>query len=97
MQPQGHLQVVVNTVRYGMNPQQALDAPRWQWLQGRTVEVEHGLGEQLTRALASRGHDVRVQLDSGAFGRGQMIRRDPETGVLEGGTESRTDGHIALW
>ena len=97
MQPQGHLQVVVNTVRYGMNPQQALDAPRWQWLQGRTVEVEHGLGEQLTRALASRGHDVRVQLDPGAFGRGQMIRRDPETGVLEGGTESRTDGHIALW
>ena len=97
MQPQGHLQVVVNTVRYGMNPQQALDAPRWQWLQGRTVEVEPALGEQLARALVARGHDVRVQLDPGSFGRGQMIRRDPETGVLEGGTESRTDGHIALW
>ncbi|MDB5044304.1 MAG: gamma-glutamyltransferase [Deinococcus sp.] len=97
MQPQGHLQVVLNTVRYGMNPQQALDAPRWQWLAGQTVEVEHGLPAAAARALAALGHDVRVQIDSGSFGRGQMIRRDPATGVLEGGTESRTDGHIAAW
>ncbi|WP_135229119.1 gamma-glutamyltransferase family protein [Deinococcus fonticola] len=97
MQPQGHLQVVLNTVRYGMNPQQALDAPRWQWLSGKRVEVEHHLGAQLARELAARGHEVSVQLESGSFGRGQMIRRDPETGVLEGGTESRTDGHIAVW
>ena len=40
---------------------------------------------------------VTVQTDPGSFGRGQMIRRDPATGVLEGGTESRTDGHIAVW
>jgi gamma-glutamyltranspeptidase/glutathione hydrolase len=97
MQPQGHLQVVLNTVRYGMNPQQALDAPRWQWLQGKGVEVEHALGAQVARALAARGHEVRVQLDPGAFGRGQIIWRNPQTGVLEGGTESRTDGHIAVW
>ncbi|AFD25140.1 gamma-glutamyltransferase family protein [Deinococcus gobiensis] len=97
MQPQGHLQVVLNTVHYGMNPQQALDAPRWQWLAGRRVEVEPGLGAPVARALAARGHEVSVQLDAGSFGRGQMIRRDPETGVLEGGTESRTDGHIAVW
>ncbi|WP_102125452.1 gamma-glutamyltransferase family protein [Deinococcus planocerae] len=97
MQPQGHLQTVLNMVRYGMNPQQALDAPRWQWLQGRAVEVEHALGADLARALAARGHDVRVQLEAGSFGRGQIIRRDPVTGVLEGGTESRTDGHAAVW
>lgn len=97
MQPQGHLQVVLNSVQYGMNPQQALDAPRWQWLSGRRIEVEQALGADLSRALAARGHEVTVQLDSGSFGRGQMIRRDPETGVLEGGTESRTDGHIAVW
>ncbi|MCP2013555.1 gamma-glutamyltranspeptidase/glutathione hydrolase [Deinococcus sp. HSC-46F16] len=97
MQPQGHLQVVLNTVRYGMNPQQALDAPRWQWLQGRAVEVEPELGAQAARALLARGHDLRVQLDPGSFGRGQIIWRNPETGVLEGGTESRTDGHIAVW
>ena len=97
MQPQGQLQVLVNTLRYGMDPQAALDAPRWQWLSGQRVEVEHGLGADVARALAERGHQITVQLDSGSFGRGQMIRRDPETGVLEGGTESRTDGHIALY
>ncbi|MBZ9749358.1 gamma-glutamyltransferase family protein [Deinococcus sp. HMF7604] len=97
MQPQGHLQVVLNTVRYGMNPQQALDAPRWQWLDGTRIEVEHALGESLTCELLRRGHSVTVQPDAGSFGRGQMIRRHPETGVLEGGTESRTDGHIAVW
>ncbi|QBY07105.1 gamma-glutamyltransferase family protein (plasmid) [Deinococcus metallilatus] len=95
MQPQGHVQVVLNTVRYGMNPQQALDAPRWQWLQGKAVEVEYALGADLARALAARGHDVRVQLEPGSFGRGQIIWRNPETGVLEGGTESRTDGQVA--
>ena len=97
MQPQGHLQVVLNTAYYGMNPQQALDAPRWQWLDGTRVEVEHALGGTLARELAGMGHSVSVQLDPGAFGRGQMIRRDPVTGVLEGGTETRTDGHIAVW
>ncbi|ABF45438.1 gamma-glutamyltransferase 2. Threonine peptidase. MEROPS family T03 [Deinococcus geothermalis DSM 11300] len=97
MQPQGHVQVVLNTLRYGLNPQQALDAPRWQWLQGKAVDLEPALGAQLARALAARGHDVRLQLDSSAFGRGQIIWRNPHTGVLEGGTESRTDGHIAVW
>ena len=97
MQPQGHLQVVLNTVKYGMNPQQALDAPRWQWHSGLQVEVEPGLGADLARGLLGRGHQVTVGLESGSFGRGQMIRRDPQTGVLEGGTESRTDGHIAAW
>ena len=97
MQPQGHLQVVLNTVRYGMNPQQALDAPRWQWLQGKTVEVEHELGGPLARALQARGHDIRVQLNPNAFGRGQIIWRDPKTGVLTGGSESRTDGQVAAF
>ncbi len=97
MQPQGQVQVVLNTVRYGMNPQQALDAPRWQWLSGKKVEVEATLGADLARQLAARGHEIVVQLDAGSFGRGQMIHRDPVSGVLEGGTESRTDGHIAVW
>ena len=55
------------------------------------------LGAQAARALLARGHDLRVQLDPGSSGRGQIIWRNPETGVLEGGTESRTDGHIAVW
>ena len=97
MQPQGHVQVVLNTVRYGMNPQQALDAPRWQWLKGKTVEVEHELGGPLSRALQARGHDIQVGLDPNAFGRGQIIWRDPRTGVLTGGSESRTDGQVAAF
>ncbi|ACO47594.1 gamma-glutamyltransferase family protein [Deinococcus deserti] len=97
MQPQGHVQVILNTLRYGMNPQQALDAPRWQWTSGKTVEVEHGLGASLSRALAARGHDLKVQLDPGAFGRGQIIWRDAKTGVLSGGSESRADGQAAAF
>lgn len=97
MQPQGHVQVVVNTLDYGMDPQSALDAPRWQWLAGRTVEVEHELGAGLSRALLDLGHDLRVQLNPSAFGRGQIIWRDPATGVLVGGSEPRADGLVAAY
>ncbi len=96
MQPQGHLQVVVNTVRYGMNPQQALDAPRWQWTGENTIEVEHELGADLARALQQRGHNIQVQLNPGAFGRGQIIWRG-ENGVMVGGSETRADGQVAAF
>jgi gamma-glutamyltranspeptidase/glutathione hydrolase len=96
MQPQGHLQVVMNLVDFHLNPQAALDAPRWQWIEGKTVELEHGCPEQIALALARKGHDVRYAVDSGSFGRGQIILRD-KNGVLYGGTESRTDGAIAAW
>jgi gamma-glutamyltranspeptidase / glutathione hydrolase len=93
MQPQGHLQVVVNTVDYGMDPQRALDAPRWQWESGRRVRVEASMPMQAVRELRARGHEVIVGPDDSgyAFGRGQIIWRDGE-GVLAGGSESRADG-----
>jgi len=97
MQPQGHLQVVMNTVDFGLNPQAALDAPRWQWLQDKTIALEHNFNQPIAAQLARRGHHIQVALDSGSFGRGQIIWRDPETGVLSGGTEARADGHIACW
>ncbi|MCZ2258672.1 gamma-glutamyltransferase family protein [Sporosarcina sp. G11-34] len=97
MQPQGHYQVVINTIDYKLNPQAALDAPRWQWVEENTVDVEPGFPYHLAQALTRLGHNIRPTLDSGSFGRGQIIWRDPETGVLSGGTESRTDGAIALW
>lgn len=97
MQPQGHVQMVMNLVDFGLNPQAALDAPRWQWLGGRKVGIEHNAPAELTRALARRGHEVEVAHDSLDFGRGQIILRDPHTGVLCGGTEPRTDGHVAVW
>lgn len=97
MQPQGHMQVVVNTVDFGLNPQAALDAPRWQWLEGKQVAFERGVAEHLQLALARRGHEVAGPLQPGSFGLGQIIWRDPDTGVLIGGTESRTDSGIAAW
>ncbi|WP_197265155.1 gamma-glutamyltransferase family protein [Fictibacillus sp. 23RED33] len=97
MQPQGHLQVVMNTVDFHLNPQAALDAPRWQWMEDKKVLVERSLPPHIVDDLARRGHVVQVAADSGNFGRGQIIWRDPETGVLAGGTEGRTDGSIAAW
>jgi gamma-glutamyltranspeptidase/glutathione hydrolase len=97
MQPQGHMQVVMNTVDFHLNPQAALDAPRWQWIEGKKVQVEPHFPNHIAQALARKGHQIEVALDTGGFGRGQIIWRDPETGVLMGGTESRADGSVASW
>lgn len=96
MQPQGHVQVAMNLIDFGLNPQAALDAPRWQWLGGKRIGIEHGYPAPLVRAMAERGHDIRVDHDSRLFGRGQVIIRDPDTGIYCGGTEPRTDSSIAV-
>ena len=96
MQPQGHVQVVMNHVDFHLDPQQALDAPRWQWMRDNTVTVESRFDANLARSLRRLGHDVRLDLSAPSFGRGQMIVR-LENGVLVGGTESRTDSNIACW
>ncbi len=96
MQPQGHLQVVMNTVDFGLNPQAALDAPRWQWREGKSVEFEHATPPHIVESLGRMGHAVRWAVGSGGFGRGQIIWRLP-SGVLAGGTEPRTDGQVAAW
>ena len=96
MQPQGHVQVVMNTVDFQLNPQAALDAPRWEWESGQRVQIEHSTAEHLFRGLAARGHEVNWQNNRLAFGRGQIIWRDA-TGVLCGGTEPRTDGAVVGW
>ena len=95
MQPQGHLQVVVNTVDYGMNPQAALDAPRWQWLEGKRIELEPEFDPQVAADLERRGHAVTVQPDAGSFGRGQIIWRDGDALIAAG--ESRTDGQALVY
>lgn len=97
MQPQGHMQVVMNTVDFHLNPQAALDAPRWQWIEGKKVQVEPHFPNHIAQALVRKGHQIEVTVDTGGFGRGQIIWRDPKTGVLMGGTEARTDGSIAAW
>ncbi|GGJ23770.1 gamma-glutamyltransferase family protein [Paenibacillus hunanensis] len=97
MQPQGHVQVVMNMIDFELNPQAALDAPRWQWLEGKTIEVEPSFPDHLAQSLMRKGHIIRRANSSGGFGRGQIIIRDEQNGVLIGGTESRTDGAIAAW
>ena len=96
MQPQGHLQVLVNTIDYGMNPQQALDAPRFQWLGGKKIQLEAGVPQAVARELEERGHEVEIITDTLNMGRGQIIRR-LENGVLAGATEPRCDGTVAAW
>lgn len=97
MQPQGHLQVLMNLIDFQLNPQAALDAPRWQWLQGKTIEVEQTFNAAIAKKLNARGHDIQVALHSENFGRGQIILKAPSTKGLVGGTESRTDGCLAAW
>ena len=96
MQPQGHLQVIVNTIDLHMNPQQALDAPRWQWIGGKKIEVERNFPDVIIEQLVERGHEIKVVTDSIQMGRGQIIWRD-ENGVLTGATEPRADGLVAAW
>ncbi len=97
MQPQGHLQVGVNLVEFGMEPQAALDAPRFNWLEGKTVALEPGIGDAVRHELTRRGHTLRPKGTPLHYGGGQVILRDPETGVLIGGTEPRNDGAVVGW
>ncbi|TDB49945.1 gamma-glutamyltransferase family protein [Bacillus sp. CBEL-1] len=97
MQPQGHVQVIMNMIDFDLNPQASLDAPRWQWINDKTVLVEKEMPSYIVEALERKGHDVQVATSRHSFGRGQIIRRDPQTGVLFGGTESRTDGAVLTY
>lgn len=107
MQPQGHVQVLVNMEVFGMNPQEALDAPRVCIGAGMpsvgevmdmTVYCEEGIDDDVVRALQQLGHKVQVLhgMQRSMFGRGQIIRRhvDDITGqvVYSAGSDPRGDG-----
>ncbi len=97
MQPQGHLQVGCNLVDYHMSPQAALDAPRFNWLHDRRVALEPEFGARIYAAMRGRGHDLETVDGAAAqqYGGGQVIVRDPGTGILIGGSEPRKDGAAA--
>jgi len=90
MQPQGHLQMVVNLMDYGMNPQAALDAPRWYYTTGQSVLLEQSVSRSLALGLSDRGHAVQVMAEAHPFGKGQIILR--QHGVLVAASEPRADG-----
>ena len=101
MQPQGHVQILVNLLDFGMNVQQAGDLARIRHLGSSTprgvsgdgrgiVEVESGIPDSIVEDLESRGHKVRRSV--GGFGGYQGILIDHKNGVLHGATEPRKDG-----
>jgi len=97
MQPQGHMQVACSLLDDGLNPQAALNQPRFciePDESGSVVSLEEGIDPGTAAALEKWGHKVRLVkgVDRALFGRGQIIRRNPLTGVLEGGSDPRADG-----
>ena len=97
-QAQGHLQSLVNMIDFGLEPQQALDAPRFSVRLGEGVAVEDLVSLEVSRELASRGHRIMVMPPHGTlFGSGQIIARDAATGTLTGGSEPRADGCAVGW
>jgi len=102
MQPQGHVQVLVNLIDFGMNVQAAGEAPRIEHRgsatptghaahkDGGVVQAEVGLRDEVVKELEKRGHwVVRTKTNGGGY---QGILIEPKTGVLHGGSEARKDG-----
>ena len=105
MQPQGHVQVLVNIADFGMNLQEAGDAARFLHDGGASPDeglatdygmlfVEPGVSSETVDALRALGHEVKVDDTAGKFGGYQAISRNPKTGVLTGATEMRKDGTV---
>jgi gamma-glutamyltranspeptidase/glutathione hydrolase len=104
MQPQGHAQIVVNMIDFGMNLQEAGDAPRIRhdgssqptgakMTDGGVVNLESGISYESIRELMKRGH--HIQSSNGGYGGYQAILWDEEKGVYFGASESRKDGQAA--
>jgi gamma-glutamyltranspeptidase/glutathione hydrolase len=88
-QPMGHVQIVLNMLDYGMDVQQAIDAPRF-FFEGEQTVVERGTPAATIDGLKARGHDVVFAPTP--WGGGQTIKIDWERGVLIAGSEPRKDG-----
>lgn len=100
MQPQGHLQVITNLIDFNLNPQESLDAPRWQWIGEKIIEMEEGTKDFIIEGLREKGHDIRVVKDFTSMGKGQIILKKTSTEnekVYVCATEKRCDGHVAIW
>ncbi len=96
MQPQGHLQVVSSMLDCDMNPQAALDAPRWFVDAGKRIVLEPEVDPAVAAALAKRGHEIQANHTPGLFGRGQIIVR-LDSGIYVAGSEKRADGAAVGW
>jgi gamma-glutamyltranspeptidase / glutathione hydrolase len=98
MQPQGHTQLTVGMLAGGLDPQAAIDFPRFCILDGTQdgkVYMEDGIDESVLQELIKRGHKMEHSIQGHErciFGRAQIIKKDRETGVLWAGSDGRADG-----
>jgi len=98
MQPQGHVQLLVGMVAGGLDPQAAVDAPRFclqDGTSGGLLALEDGVPASVVQSLRAKGHaplQVLQGHDRAVFGRAQIISKDPVTGALRGGSDGRGDG-----
>ncbi len=101
MQPQGHVQLLLNIIDFGMDVQTALDAPRFRYYhQSNACAFEKGISPEVRRALTGKGHRIIEPDDpySQDFGGGQAIMRHPRSRALIAGSDPRKDGGaIGIW
>jgi len=90
MQPQGHVQVLLNMLLFDMDPQQASDAARFRHMSGRRVALETPIDDAVRAALTAMGHDIIDEHDV-AFGGAQLVLKLPRGWAA--GSDSRKDGH----
>jgi gamma-glutamyltranspeptidase/glutathione hydrolase len=90
------VQTLVRLLTYGMNPQAALDAPRWKLEGGLAVDLEPTASDDLRRGLGALGHEIAAVADPYMdFGAGQFIVRNEAEGVYVGASDPRRDGQAA--
>ena len=94
---QTNLQVLTGIIDYGLDPQAAVDAPRWGDTPGGLL-VETGVPPATQSELARRGHQVReIARETSPTGRAQCIVVDSESGAFIGGSDTRGEGEAAAW
>ncbi len=96
-QPQTLMQILNNVLRFGMTPQQAVEAPRWRVYGAGRVGVEPGIDEKARTALTAMGHQVAVQPPSAEFGGAQMIYVHPASRALLIGSDFRREAFGVAW
>lgn len=107
-QVQTNLQLLTHIIDYGMNPQEAVEAPRWRSLQNPmestiphtcpdVLQLEGRFADDVRTGLREKGHDLDILDDWGGPGSAQVIMMNSDTGALIGGSDPRRDGYAVGW
>jgi gamma-glutamyltranspeptidase / glutathione hydrolase len=107
-QVQTNLQLITAVLDFGLNPAEAVEAPRWRHLQNPTesavphtctdaLNLEARFPSEVADALAARGHPVQRIGPWDAVGSAMLIARDPAAGVFQGAADPRRDGSAIAW